>query len=183
MTVMSAAQTLGEESGWRLTPLEYQKTLYIAQMLHLGATGSQLFREEFEAWDLGPVVPYLYRSFRHLGRTPVPAGTWGKPFEWGTAEAFSISDAFVLTRHLTPSQLVNLTHREGGAWSEFYQPGGANSTIPAAAIVREWQEFMAPSQEALYWAHGMADRFEESPARLLDDQNERAFRARLFGAN
>ena len=42
MTVFRAARTLGAASGWTLSNLAMQKTLYIAQMIHLTSHGRPL---------------------------------------------------------------------------------------------------------------------------------------------
>lgn len=183
MTVLQAARTLGEESGWTRTPLDYQKILYIAQMIHLDRESRPLFADAFEAWDYGPVVPALYHHLKTYRRNIVTAIAVSGSFAWGTSEAYAISDALCMTQHLKPGQLVNFTHRAGGAWESFYEPAGQNVVIPASAMLAEWRDFTRPSADAIGWAMRMADEVEATPGPYLDDADERAFRARLFGEN
>ena len=179
MSVLVAARTLGEQSGWSLSPLEYQKVLYIAQMVHLGRTATPLFAEQFEAWDLGPVVPRLYRALKANKSAIVTSVAAPAVFAFGSTQAFAVDDAFSMTQHMTAGQLVAFTHRPGGAWESFYEPGKRGISIPSASILKEWNECMRPSPDALAWAEQMATEVEESPSQYLDSANERALRARL----
>ncbi len=183
MSVLIAARTLGEESGWKLSPLEYQKILYVAQMVHLGREGRPLFAENFEAWDFGPVVPALYRHIKSFKSGFVTSIAAASTFAFGSSEAFAIDDAYTMTLHMTPGQLVRYTHREGGAWEKFYSAGARGATIPASAILEEWNECSRPSLEALSWAEQMAAEVEACPSRYLDSEDERVFRARLRASN
>lgn len=46
--------------------LKLQKLLYYAQAWHLALYESPLFSGEIEAWVHGPVVPEVFRQYRHL---------------------------------------------------------------------------------------------------------------------
>lgn len=179
MSVLIAARTLGEESGWRLSPLEYQKILYVAQMIHLGQTKRPLFTDSFEAWDFGPVVPSLYRQLKGFGNGFVTSVAAASTFVFGTSEAFAIDDAYTMTLHMSAGQLVSYTHRPGGAWEKFYEAGARGAVIPTSAILEEWRECSRPSDEAVAWAEQMAAEIEARPSKYLADADERAFRARL----
>ena len=182
MSVLIAARTLGEVSDWRLTNLEMQKVLYVAQMLHLGRTGVPICREPFEAWEYGPVVPRLYRNNKSHGRKPVPAFA-GPGFGIESTEYLAIVDALAMVGHMTPSQLIEYTHRQGGAWERYYKAGDKSQEIPNSAILEEFQRHMRPSDDAVEWAEQMADEIAAYPSKYLDSSNERTFRARVLAAN
>lgn len=179
MSVLIAARTLGEESDWKLSPLEYQKILYVAQMIHLGREKRPLFEESFEAWDFGPVVPNLYHELKVFRSGFVTAVAAASTFAFGTSEAFAIDDAYTMTLHMSAGQLVTYTHRPGGAWEKFYSSGARGAVIPPSAILEEWRECSRPSPEALSWAEQMASEVEARPSRYLASEDERIFRARL----
>lgn len=183
MSVLSAARTLGDVSGWTLSNLTIQKTLYIAQMLHLGRHQTPLFREHFEAWDYGPVVPALYRVAKRFGASPLTDVFTVAPFDAASDEAVTVRDAYEATRHMSPGQLVEYTHRTGGAWEAYYREGYRGTEIPIEAIFQEWKTATKPSSDALAWANEMADQLEESPGRYLDYSDERTFRDRVFEAH
>lgn len=181
MSVLSAAKTLGEVSGWSLTKLAMQKTLYIAQMLHLGRTGVPAFPEAFQAWELGPVVRELHDQARVFRYQPVHDVFDVPPFGPGSSREKAVRDAYHLTRHMTAGQLVTYTHRPGGAWEASYREGRRDTVIPIEAILSEWKMATQPSAADLAWANEMADEVEANPSKYLDSQDERAFRASLRG--
>ena len=47
VSALSAAKTFCELRDWKISNLELQKLLYIAQMLHLGRYGTPLISERF----------------------------------------------------------------------------------------------------------------------------------------
>ncbi len=47
-------------------PLKLQKLLYYSQGFHLLVTDQPLFRDRIEAWVHGPVVPKVYRKYKHF---------------------------------------------------------------------------------------------------------------------
>jgi uncharacterized phage-associated protein len=138
---LSAARTLCELRGWKLSNLAIQKILYLAHMYHLGTHGRPLIDENFEAWDYGPVIPSVYRHARGFGSGPV-----GNVFHWvpevspNTAEYNTLSEVAELTRNYSSGQLVNITHWEDGAWASRYLPGFKGVTIPDEAIKQEYHD-------------------------------------------
>ena len=51
--------------GESLSPMKLQKLCYYAQGYSL-AEGKELFPEDFQAWQHGPVVPELYQQYQHF---------------------------------------------------------------------------------------------------------------------
>lgn len=51
--------------GESLSPMKLQKLCYYAQGYSL-AEGKELFPENFQAWQQGPVVPELYQQYKHF---------------------------------------------------------------------------------------------------------------------
>jgi|GEM_PF-6636616 len=65
---LSAARAICELRDWEVSNLELQKILYIAHMVYLGETDSHpLIKENFEAWDYGPVDLVSIIARRGLG--------------------------------------------------------------------------------------------------------------------
>lgn len=180
MRVFIAARTLGEASSWRLTNLQMQKILYVAHMLHMGRTGSRLIDELFEAWEFGPVLPSLYRFAKSNKNGFINPFSHVETFVEGSLERCAVEDALALTRHLSASELIRLTHRAGGAWDRLYEPGLMSISIPDHEILTEFHSHMIASQDAVSWAEKMADEIEAAPSRYLDSERKRAFRARVL---
>ena len=134
----AAAKSLGNLCGWQLTNLKMQKLMYFAHMIHLGMTNGQpLVSENFQAWNYGPVLPSLYYKLRGFGNSPVKDVFFEvNPVTQGTAFA-AISSAVEQLNDYTPAELVSITHRKGGAWDRYYQPGTTAIQIPNQAILEE----------------------------------------------
>ena len=141
ISVMSAAKTACEHSGWTLTNLSLQKLLYLAHMKFLGqASGEPLLKEAFEAWKYGPVVSRLYQEVKKFGDAPI-ADMFLVDRNLRRLEHAMIKEIVDAYGNVSPGHLVELTHRSGGAWAEFYQPQVEHIAIPNSAILREYRRF------------------------------------------
>src|SRR5215216_2283072 len=54
-----------------VTNLSLQKIVYFCHVWSLINLGRPLVRHKFEAWEFGPVLPYLYREFKTFDRSPI----------------------------------------------------------------------------------------------------------------
>ena len=59
------------KSGELITNLKLQKLLYYAQAWHLANKHRSLFKEDFEAWVHGPVIPSIYHQFKSFSPSPI----------------------------------------------------------------------------------------------------------------
>lgn len=139
-----AARTICALGDWSISNLRLQKVLYIAQMLYLGQHKEPLFADDFEAWDYGPVEPHLYYHVRGFGNRPIVDGIF---LDGDYAVYPKNSDFFRhmervhnLVKDKTTSQLVAITHREGGAWARNYQSGVEGVKIPKKDMLDEYQK-------------------------------------------
>lgn len=140
ISALSAAKHLGQLSGWSLSNLALQKIIYLAHMIYLGRTGRPLVAGHFEAWELGPVHPDLYRRAKIFGSSPVQNIFHSVP-DLSNGEARDILDeAFDVLGKTKPGQLVAITHWERGAWATHYVPNVHHVVIPNESILREYQE-------------------------------------------
>ena len=60
-----------DSRGSRVTNLALLKLVYFCHVWSLIKLGRPLVRHKFEAWELGPVLPYLYRAFKKFDRAPI----------------------------------------------------------------------------------------------------------------
>jgi len=144
-SILQVAKTLGELSDFKHTNLELQKMSYIAEMLHLGRTdGQALTLQNFEAWDRGPVAPDLYQWAKMFGSGPVRnIFTRVTTVPEGTPAYQAVADAYGMMHGKSPWEMVAITHRKGGAWDRYYEPGRRGIVIPKAAILDEYRAFAA----------------------------------------
>jgi uncharacterized phage-associated protein len=59
------------DMGDPITNLKLQKLLYYSQAWFLALHDKELFREDFEAWVHGPVLPSQYHRFKHNAWRPL----------------------------------------------------------------------------------------------------------------
>lgn len=141
ISVFDAAHRLCDQSNWTLSNLQLQKLIYIAHMFHLGKTGEPLIREEFEAWDYGPVQPDLYHTAKIYGSAPVKnLFHRTKELDDESDEARYLDNAYEQLSHRSPSWLVAVTHWDDGAWAGRYSPGSRGIHIPNSEILEEYNK-------------------------------------------
>ncbi len=137
-STLKAAKTLCEISDWSLTNLKLQKILYVANRVHLGRTGQQLVDSPFEAWDFGPVSPEVYKECKMYGNKPIRHGFLLVNSHKQGPEYDILSEVYEILKDKTGGQLVNMTHRNGGAWASVYKPGAKGIIIPKELIEEEY---------------------------------------------
>ena len=139
VNVLTAAKHMAKRSGWSLSNLQLQKLIYLAHMFYLGRTEEPLVHGSFEAWDYGPVHTQLYHVVKVFGSSPVQD-------VFGTVDDISqrpegviLDEAYAALGHARAGQLVNATHKVGGAWDINYIPGVRRTLIPNEDILAEYR--------------------------------------------
>lgn len=136
----SVARYICEKGGWKVSNLQLQKLMYLAQMIHMGRNnGKPLFDGNFQAWDYGPVEPSLYHRAKSYGSRALPDifhdALGFKSEDPRRAVLDDVCERFL---KFTPGELVDITHSESGAWATFYVPQAKGISIPNDAILREY---------------------------------------------
>jgi uncharacterized phage-associated protein len=121
--------------GRTVSHLDLQKIVYFCHVWSLIELSRPLIRHKFEAWEFGPVLPYLYREFKSSGRTAL-AGRATKldPIDGRhrvVGYSFDPETDSLLRRtvefysQLKTGQLVELSHADGGPWHKVWFHGGS----------------------------------------------------------
>lgn len=126
------------EQGDSITHLKLQKLLYYCQGWHLAAFGAPIFREEVEAWELGPVVRSVYGRVKGFGDAAIPPSmidfenlpALDHDAEWLVQQVWERYARF------SGSELVTMTHREE-AWRKNHVAGRPDSIIPRSDL-EDW---------------------------------------------
>lgn len=141
----SVAKYICNKGAWRVTNLQLQKILYMAQMYHMGKRdGARLVEANFEAWDYGPVEPRLYRKVRMFGSGYIPDVFYeARPFKVDDTRRQDLDEVCNALLPKRPGELVDITHWENGAWAKSYVPGLRGIQIPDSAIIAEFRERLA----------------------------------------
>lgn len=120
--------------GRGISNLALQKIVYFCHVWSLIELHKPLIKHKFEAWELGPVLPYLYRDFREFDRTPIKGRargldpvsgdirTVGYQFAPETVRFLEITTDFY--SRLRVGDLVELSHVEGGPWHKVWYHRG-----------------------------------------------------------
>jgi len=107
--VTDAFVRLSRENRSEITNLKLQKLLYYAQAWYLVFNDRPLFDENIEAWVHGPVVPEIFRLYKHLRWSPIPdagAAVDSENIEDHLREVFRVYGG------LSATKLERLTHSE-----------------------------------------------------------------------
>ena len=137
---LSSAKRMCKRADWQITNLILQKIMYLAQMYHLGIYKTPLVDGNFEAWDYGPVHPVVYHHVKVFGAVPVGNifGTIQSIAEEGT-ETNLLDQAVDQLKGYSSGKLVEITHRDYGAWANYYVPRNS-IRIPNDEIEKEYHE-------------------------------------------
>ncbi len=126
ISIMQAARYLVylsyEKKRSSLTPLKLQKILYLAQGWSFVWDNKPLFKEEFEAWQYGPVSTEVYSQFRKYGRGEIPAYEGSSCLEdrearetldavWRDYAGYSAFELVELTHSQTPWKKADYLHQ------------------------------------------------------------------------
>lgn len=123
--------------GDLITNLKIQKLLFYAQAWHLVNFNVPLFKEEIEAWNLGPVIREVYDAFRVYGATPIKYEETGRETEVFTDEQKNYLDEFYdIFSKFSAHELVNMSHSEP-PWKEG---------------VKAWHKVISPESMKKYYS-------------------------------
>lgn len=116
-----------------------QKLLYFAHASFLVRKNRPLVKGCFEAWEFGPVSRPVYDALKKYGREPVNLPiTRTDPFSGETTQPAMSSDIEAVDEvesvmrtmsHLSPSQLIRLSHVDEGAWSVVWNKSKTGATL------------------------------------------------------
>ena len=115
-----------------ISNLQLQKILYYIQKAFLNR-GDRAFSDNIEAWQFGPVVPNVYDHYCGYGAMPISFSS----IKYDVAkEDKQLIDSIVGSKRvLAPWDLVEETHKKGGAWDKTYKNGsGSHEVIPTELI-------------------------------------------------
>lgn len=113
--------------GIPTTHISLQKLLYFAHGIYLIQTKSPLVSGYFEAWELGPVHPSVYRAFKATGSVPIMFRAQAQDLLTGERRAIQKPNDPAITGliqqvlnsygRLSPGRLVDLSHAKNSPWA------------------------------------------------------------------
>lgn len=121
--------------------LKLQKMLYYSQGVHMVLNdGKELFPDEIEAWDYGPVINRVYQKYKNNGMSPLQIKT-NDTSECclETKEIASIDMVIEYYGSMSGASLVARTHNEE-PWKNNYVPNYYHKIIPKKDIYDYFRE-------------------------------------------
>lgn len=115
----------------KVTNLELQKLAYFLEAIYMVSTNEEyLFKEDFAAWNFGPVNFEIYKHYKNFGRIPIDLG---KEVNINSQNLKYIENLYELFKDFTATQLVNLSHEEGSPWYKIYKKN--DGSIPRSEVI------------------------------------------------
>lgn len=110
-----------------LSNLRLNKLLYYIQVSSLRNNNTPLFDDVIEAWQFGPVIPSVYRTYKVYGKGRIEFSSHAPKL---TKEEEDLIDrAMAKYGWLYPIDILRFSHRDGGAWKNVYKDGVKNIPI------------------------------------------------------
>lgn len=109
-----------------ISNLQLQKILFYIQKDFI-KRGKLAFPDDIEAWQFGPVVPDVYYHYCGHGATPIFYKYEETNVELNDKNR--IDSIIEDKRELNPWEMVQETHKSGGAWDIIYKDGQGNRNI------------------------------------------------------
>jgi len=105
-----------KDEGQSLTITKLLKLVYLAHGWYMGVTGEPLVRNRIEAWQYGPVIPDLYKTFRSQAIIQNEVECPGIEIE-NSRHVKSVLDAVYKNYNkMSAKELSDLTHETGSPW-------------------------------------------------------------------
>jgi uncharacterized phage-associated protein len=124
-----------DERGRPVFHTALQKLVYFCHVWALVQWKQPLVKHKFEAWDFGPVLPYLYREFKNFDRVPVQTRAMQidpmdgssriVEYDFDDRTAAFLREIIEFYSRMQASDLVKLSHVPGGPWERVWNHAGS----------------------------------------------------------
>jgi len=118
-----------------ISNLQLQKILFYIQKDFI-KRGKLAFPDDIEAWQFGPVVPDVYYHYCGHGATPIFYKYEETNVELNDKNR--IDSIIEDKRELNPWEMVQETHKSGGAWDIIYKDGQGNRNIIPTDLIKRF---------------------------------------------
>lgn len=132
--VFLALQELDADSGDVITNLKAQKLLYYAQGWSFAKLGKQLFDENFEAWQYGPVIPRLYKRLKVFESKQIKLKDNDIDLDiFDDKQRQLLISVYKTYGQFSAWKLRDMTHQES-PWKDAFRQGELDILIPKNSI-------------------------------------------------
>ncbi|AZV00322.1 Panacea domain-containing protein [Paracoccus sulfuroxidans] len=126
-----------QKDGRELTIMQLLKLVYIAYGWHFEMRKSKLFPNRIEAWQHGPVIPDVYRSFRRQGIIAKSVVDADKA-NFGDRYDHFLEEIYKIYGDMGAFQLSEKTHEPGGPWDLAVKRHGLFSPLSDQDILEHY---------------------------------------------
>ena len=137
------------EANLNISHLKLQKLVFYCQAFHLALHDAPLFRENVEAWALGPVIREVYQEYKIYGNSVIAPSEIDPDDDISTslnsAQLATITAVLNAYGHLSAPALVEKTHRET-PWQEAFEKGNG-TIIKHDAMKNYYKDFLVDDDE------------------------------------
>lgn len=140
---------LAAANGQKLTNMQLQKLVFLAQGITLAIVGEPLTYHNVHAWQWGPVFPKLYKRFSAYGASPIDAtASCDDVIDPSNNEDPIIVSVWENFGELSGPKLSALTHEPGSPWDVTWK-SKQYGVIPTDLIADFYRKQLnaAPPQE------------------------------------
>lgn len=140
-----------------ITNLALQKIVFFCHVWSLIELRRPLIGQQFEAWQFGPVLQYLYREFKDFDSRPIERRARRINPESGIKEIVPhnfddethalLNQVVDFYSRLSASELVKLSHTPGGPWDQVWNHTGMvnpGMKITEDSLVRYYSKVRSP---------------------------------------
>ena len=128
------------EKGLKLTIMQLIKLVYLANGWSLALLDYPLIDEPVQAWQYGPVIPNVYRTFNRFRSAPITGYAveefsgheYRAPLD--EAERRLIRAVVDTYGHMHAFKLSEIMHQPNTPWNQTYESQGPYSVIPENVI-------------------------------------------------
>jgi len=130
------------DEGIHMPNVSVQKLLYFCHASYYVRHNEPLVASVFEAWEYGPVCRPVYDELKHYGRKSIDKLIDDVDIFTGEVRQIRIPRNRRVQTHiyntlenlgrLSPGQLIDLSHRKGGAWHETWHKSRTGTTVGGA---------------------------------------------------
>lgn len=139
MKALDLAKYILKNSGKDYSNLELQKILYFVNLAYVRDTGKFLIDEDFEAWKFGAVISDVYLEYKNYGASSIALPPDDIKLNISSGEKEIVDNAIKECGKQSYWQLVEKSHKKGGAWDKSYEENKRNK-IDRALIIESSKE-------------------------------------------
>lgn len=140
----------GIENNRPIDQMKMHKITYYAHAWWLGMGNGNLFDDEIQAWDYGPVITSLYPIFSDYGKTPITTTSYNLRrsktalFDEGTEH--HLKEIWKIYKNKSSITLMHMTHEKGEPWRHVYEKNNRKLSdkpkIPNILIEKIYKQFV-----------------------------------------